>query len=86
MRVLKELTIQGCKITLYHWNNRYLIKMEQGHLEQTFKVDEFEFEDENAVLQLLDETFVNEAVDRFDAMARSLYEALHRVDEQDGKG
>ncbi|HLT80011.1 MAG TPA: hypothetical protein VKZ86_03230 [Cyclobacteriaceae bacterium] len=86
MRVLKEFSIDGCKVTLYHWNNRYLIKLEQAQLEQTFKVDQFEFEDEQAVVRLLDETFVREAVDRFDAMARSLHEALRRVDEQSGFG
>jgi hypothetical protein len=86
MRVLKEFSVQGCKVTLYLWNNRYLIKMEQGYLEQTFKVDQFEFDDEDSVLQLLDERFVEEAVDRFDAMARSLHEVLQRVNDQDGDG
>lgn len=86
MRVLKEFSVQGCKVTIYHWNNRYLIKLEQDNLEQTFKVDQFEFADERAVLQLLDETFVSESIDRFDSMAQSLHEALRRVDEQDGAG
>ncbi len=82
MRVLKEFFVQGCKVTLFHWNNRYLIKLEQAQLEQTFKVDQFEFDDESTVLQLLDETFVQEAVGRFDAMAQSLHEVLHRIREQ----
>ncbi|HEX7017235.1 MAG TPA: hypothetical protein VF191_17120 [Cyclobacteriaceae bacterium] len=86
MRVVKEFSVQGCKVTLYQWNNRYIIKLEQAYLEQTFKVDEFEFENEDAVLGLLDEVFVQEAIDRFDTMARSLHEALHRANEQDGIG
>lgn len=85
MRVLKEFSIQGCKVTLYAWNNRYLIKLEQGHLEQTFKVDQFEFNDES-VVQLLDEVFMQDAIDRFDAMARSLHEAQRRIGERDDKG
>ncbi|HEY8513804.1 MAG TPA: hypothetical protein VIL31_17730 [Cyclobacteriaceae bacterium] len=84
MRVLKELSVQGCKVTLYLWNNRYLIKIEHGYLEQTFKVDQFEFDNEDSVLKLLDERFVEEALGRFDDMARSLHEALHRVNELDG--
>jgi hypothetical protein len=86
MRVLKEFSNQGCKVTLYAWNNRYLIKLEQGHFEQTFKVDQFEFNDENAVAELLDEAFMREAIDRFDTMARSLHAALRRIDERDDKG
>ncbi|MFO7257382.1 MAG: hypothetical protein DIU61_006790 [Bacteroidota bacterium] len=86
MRVLKELSIQGCKVTLYLWNNRYLIKMEQGYLEQTFKVDQFEFDDDSSVLRLLDERFVEEALGRFDDMGHSLHAALQRVNEPDGDG
>jgi hypothetical protein len=86
MRVVKEFSVQGCKVTLYNWNNRYLIKLEQDQLEQTYKVDQFEFVDENSVLRLLDETFMQEALERFDSMALSLHKALGRVNSDDDKG
>ena len=79
MRVLREFTVEGCKVTLFQWNNRYLIKIEVGPLEQTFKVDEFDFANDGEVISLLDETFVKEALARFSDMARSLHDALERA-------
>lgn len=79
MRVVKDLTLQGCKVTLFHWNNRYLIKFEVGAFEQTFKVNEFDFTDDQEVIALLDDTFVEETLARFSAMAQSLHDARQRV-------
>ncbi len=78
MRVLRDFTTQGAKVTLFQWNNRYLIKIELGPFEQTFKVDEFDFADDSEVVELIDETFVAEAIARFPEMARSLGEAQER--------
>jgi NADP-dependent 3-hydroxy acid dehydrogenase YdfG len=79
MRVLKEIPTPHYKMTLYAWNNRYIIKLEQGLLEQTFKVNEFDVTSETDIEKMMDETFVKEAIERFDDMARSLGEAMHRV-------
>lgn len=79
MRIIKELNHPACKITVYAWNNRYIIKLEDGLLEQTFKVNEFDVTHESEVETLLDDTFLREALDRFGQMSRSLAEALQRV-------
>lgn len=79
MRVLREFTTEGCKVTLFQWNNRYLIKIEGGPMEQTFKVDQFDFVGESEVISLLDETFIKEALARFSEMARSLRNARERL-------
>ena len=79
MRIIKELNHPACKITVYAWNNRYIIKLEDGLLEQTFKVNEFDVIHESEVEKLLDDTFLREALDRFGQMSRSLAEALQRV-------
>jgi hypothetical protein len=79
MRVLKDFSLQGCRITLFQWNNRYLIKLEEGPFEQTFKVDQFVFNDAGEVEKLLDEAFISEALERFSAMAKSLRDALQRA-------
>lgn len=78
MRVVKEIPYQQFKITIFHWNNRYLIKLESGSFEQTFKISELDVLSEAEVLALLDETFLKEAVTRFDAMAKSLSTAVIR--------
>lgn len=76
MRIVKELSKPPLKITFYHWNNRYLIKLEQGPFEQTFKVDQFELASEQQLEQLLTDSFLAQAKHRFDEMAQSLGEAL----------
>jgi hypothetical protein len=81
MRVIHERTHQGCRITFFSWNNRYIIKLEEGTLEQTFKVDQFDIQDDQELLKLVDAEFVQQAINRFLEMGRSLYEAKVRVSE-----
>ena len=78
MRVVKEIPYPNFKITIFHWNNRYLIKFESGGLEQTFKVSELDVNSESEVLALLDEDFLKQAINRFEEMAASLGSAMHR--------
>lgn len=78
MRVVKEIPYQHFKITIFHWNNRYLIKLESGSFEQTFKISELDVFSEDEVLALLDDTFLEQALHRFDDMAKSLSLALGR--------
>lgn len=79
MRIIKEIQHPACKITLYAWNNRYIIKLETGLLEQTFKVNEFDVTSEQEVEKLLDGPFLKEALERFEQMSHSLGGALHRL-------
>jgi hypothetical protein len=79
MRILKEITRPDCKITLYAWNNRYLIKVEQGLLEQTFKVNEYDVSEEADIEKMLDAAFLTQTLQRFEAMAHSLHSALQRI-------
>jgi hypothetical protein len=79
MRIIREIPHRDCKITLFSWNNRYLIKLEQGLLEQTFKVDQFDFQHEDEVIRLLDPAFIQQALLRFMEMAQSLGAARDRA-------
>jgi hypothetical protein len=79
MRIIRELPHRECRITLFSWNNRYLIKVEQGLLEQTFKVDQLEFQQEEDVIRLIDGDFIQQALLRFREMAGSLHAARERL-------
>lgn len=76
MRIVGEIPHPDCRITLFYWNNRYLIKLERARLEQTFKVEEYEVENESDLRSLLSEDFIKESIDRFDAMEQSLHRTL----------
>ncbi|MFM8911313.1 MAG: hypothetical protein ACKOE6_00140, partial [Flammeovirgaceae bacterium] len=75
MRVVGEIPHPEIKITLFHWNNRYLIKLEAGPFEQTFKVQEFDVASEEDLRQIVNETFLRQAIERFNDMAQSLQQA-----------
>ena len=79
MRIIGEIPHPDCKIVIFSWNNRYLLKFESGHLEQTYKINQHDISDESELYRLADEVFVQHALTMFEQMGRSLEEALHRV-------
>jgi hypothetical protein len=72
MRVVGEIPHPHCKITLFQWNNRYLIKLELGLLEQTYKIPEYDLTSEEEVKALVPPSFIAAAMTQFDAMAAAL--------------
>ena len=42
-----------CNITFFHWNNRYLIKLEAGPFEQTFKIQEYDLTSEEDLKKII---------------------------------
>jgi hypothetical protein len=79
MRIVREVAHPECKITFFAWNNRYLIKLEQGLFEQTFKVNQFDVADEEELLRIVDSEFIKGALDRFLQMYSSLTDARARA-------
>ena len=79
MRIVGEIAHPACKITLFSWNMKYLIKLEKGLIEQTFKVPELEVTGDEDIKKMLEGEFLNEAVRRFDEMETSLMQALAKV-------
>ena len=78
MRVVGEIPHPECKITIFSWNNRYLIKLELGLLEQTFKINQFDINGEAELFSIVDDSFVQKAIARFEDMGRSLKEAIEK--------
>ena len=75
MRVVGEIAHPEIKITIFHWNNRYLIKLEAGPFEQTFKIEEYDLASEEEVKKIVSEEFIQQSIVRFNEMAKSLKEA-----------
>ena len=74
MRIVKEVPNPLCKITIYSWNGKYLIKLEHGLLEQTFKISELEVTEEE-LDEILNDQFIEEALQRFEGMSKSIRKA-----------
>ncbi len=79
MRVIRELTLEHSRITFFAWNNRYIIKFEQGLMEQTFKINQSDVADEDTLLNMIDTVFMQQVDTRFVEMAKSISEAKGRV-------
>ncbi len=79
MRVVGEIPHPEMKITIFHWNNRYLIKLEWGPFEQTFKIEEYDLTAEAEVNEIVNALFLNEAQARFAEMAKSLQKATSHL-------
>ncbi|HMR56768.1 MAG TPA: hypothetical protein PLM56_05090 [Cyclobacteriaceae bacterium] len=79
MRIIKEFLKDEIKITLYHWNNRYLIKLEWELFEQTFKIPEWDLTSEADIDEILSADFLNTAANRFREMAGALGQAIQRL-------
>lgn len=80
MRVIAELPHPDCKITLFNMNRKYIIKFEQGTLEQSYKLSELDLTGggANEVFQIIDETFIATVVERFKSMRTDFSSAYKR--------
>ena len=79
MRVLAELPHPKCKITIFGMNQKYLIKLEQGGLEQTYKLNELDVSNGvTSVFEILDDAFIQTVVVRFEQMGMDFNEAYRR--------
>lgn len=79
MRVIGEVSHPACKITIFNWNGKYLIKFEQGLIEQTYKVSEMDVSDEKDVLLLTKSPFIDKVLLRFEEMQKDLFEGLEEI-------
>lgn len=80
MRVIAELPHPDCKITLFNMNQKYIVKFEQGTLEQSYKLSEIDLSGggANEIFQILDEEFIATVVERFKSMRTDFSEAYKR--------
>lgn len=79
MRVVNEFQRPECKVTIFQWNSKYLIKLEKGLLEQTYKIPELDLTSEADLETILSESFMKKAEQRFTEMMQDLRTALQEV-------
>ncbi|POY34861.1 hypothetical protein C3K47_18075 [Solitalea longa] len=80
MRVVEEISLPGCKVSILAMNQKFIIKFEKGNLEQTYKVAEidliFGLED---VKKMLNEEFITKVMERFRQMDNDFDEQLAQL-------
>lgn len=79
MRVVKEIPGDQYNLTIYSWNNKYLLKFEQGSFEQTYKISEFDVLMESDLDVIVSDAFVEKVIKRFEEMNTDFYEAVQPI-------
>lgn len=72
MRIIGHIPHPSIGITVFSMNDKYIIKLEAGPMEQVFKISQTEMPGMEAIQKMLDEEFMKKAVDRFNDMYVSL--------------
>lgn len=81
MRTVAELPHPKFKITIFSMNQKFIIKFEQGNLEQSYKISEMDIiGGVNGVFELLDDQFYEEVAEKFDQMRTSFHSAYERYE------
>ncbi len=79
MRVIAELPHPEFKITIFSMNHRFIVKIEKGVLEQSYKLAEMDLTDGvNSVFEILDEEFLKGVSARFMDMGKDFKDAYYR--------
>jgi hypothetical protein len=79
MRVVKEFSKEGIRISVFSWNNKYLIKYELGPMEQTFKIPETDILEESDLDGFCNGDFLEKVILRFKEMGESFQKQLENL-------
>ncbi|MCL6259594.1 hypothetical protein M3O96_10865 [Aquiflexum sp. TKW24L] len=79
MRVVSEFSKEGIRISVFSWNNKYLLKFEFGPMEQTFKIPETDILEESDLNVFYEGVFFDKVVLRFKEMGESFQKQVENL-------
>ncbi len=77
MKILHQDVVGPMTVSYYHWNNKYIVKVELDNYEQTYKISEMDvssLEEVKAIAQT--GTFLENVFKRFQTMDEDLASLL----------
>lgn len=78
MRIVKEIPHAQFKITIFSWNDKYLVKLEIGQFEQVYKIKHTDVDGLEQVEKMIDEEFLAQSMQNFLQMRTSFSETFKR--------
>lgn len=78
MRTVLEIPHSVYKITVFVWNEKYLIEIENGPFKQSFKIPLENVSSEEKIKAILDEKFLEKLDEQFQQMHTNFRESLFR--------
>jgi len=75
MRIVKDIPHPRFKITVFSWNSKYIIKIEDAHLEQVYKIEEAQISSLAEFEDILSTPFLLKVLKRFSEMSDDFSDA-----------
>lgn len=79
MRIIGYIPHEKITITVFSMNDKYQVQFEAGPMIQTFKLLHSEVDGLEGIKKMLDEGFMTQLLERFNAMFLSLQEAKKKI-------
>lgn len=79
MRIIESFTHGACLVSILKMNSKFIIKVEAGPYEQTFKVDEMDISNLGNVKKMLTPEFLDKVQERFKIMHADFSAELAKV-------
>jgi hypothetical protein len=79
MRIIGNIPHPDMRITVFHMNDKFIVKFEAGPMEQVYKFDQEKFPGLEAIQKLVDAEFVANVLKRFNEMFLEMRDAQLRI-------
>ena len=77
MRLVKEIPHERYKIQIFQYNGKFIVKIELGQFEQTFKIGELDVDGLSDVEKMVTTEILNNALARFVEMRKDWTKAFN---------
>lgn len=81
MRIVSEWNYKNLKVSVFHMNERFSVKIEDNLLEQTYKFRDGQISDLSDLKSILNESFYSKCIDLFSSMSNNRNQILKANDE-----
>lgn len=79
MRVVEEIPHNQFKITVFSWNNKYIVKIEIGQFEQSYKINESDVMGVDDIKMMLNDEFLSKVMARFVEMRSDFSKSFQSI-------
>jgi hypothetical protein len=68
MRIIAQIPHNDCRISIFSMNQKFIIKVEWGPYEQSYKVSEMDIPGLEQIKAMITDDFIRQCMARFEAM------------------
>jgi hypothetical protein len=81
MRIVKEIPHERYRIQLHNYNGKYILKIELGQYEQSYKINELDITDTNDIDKMITDEFLENCLGRFLTMRKDWEKAFNHLSD-----